>query len=280
MARKKATTTKALVKKVGLSNELTVPGGFEEEFQKYIDRDAASAKSAGWSYLSTKGAQFRFGGQPIGSDIEVVILGAMRENTYFTGEYSPDNPQGPDCFALDLLQDENTMSPPAELESRQSDKCSTCPKNAWGSSDRGRGKACKNTVRLVLLEWMDGDLAVLDKREGARLRIPVTSVKDWAAYAKTFKSINRPLFSAVTSIHLESDPKTMMRMSFKPKGFVNDTAALEIFKRRADEAYEHLTQVQMPNPDDDRQKTTEASRGAGKTKGLVRKRVKRTAASR
>jgi len=268
-------TTKAVA--VRTSREIALPADLQEEFSAYLVKDLASARAAGWSFIGTRGAKFRMGQEELGEELQVVVLGAMRENVYYEGKFDQDNPTGPVCFALDTAYDEATMAPPAELKTKQHPTCVGCEQNAWGSSDVGRGKACKNTVRLVLLNWCDGDLAQLEKSEGARLRVPVTSVKDWSSYvAKIDKGARRPIFTALTKIGIHPDPKTNMKMTFALDSFINDRAALQVLKRRADEAVEHLIQIQMPAEGEPRK--TEA-KGAGKTKGLVRRKVTRTRAT-
>jgi len=263
---------------------VALPSDLSEKYSKYVNRDAASSKGGGgWPYIGTRGATFTFNQEPAGEEMLVVVLGALRENTYYPGKFDAKTASGPTCFALatdpDFEKAEERMAPPAELTSKEHATCLGCPQNAFGSADNGKGKACKNTVRLVLLPWSDGDLAALEKNEGARLRVPVTSVKNWSAFAgKITKGAQRPLFSCLVRILIAPDPKTQMKMTFELMNFINDRATLDVLQRRTDEAETHLLQIQMPSTED--MKAAKTIRGTGKTKGLVKKTVVRKRLSR
>jgi hypothetical protein len=225
-------------------NELTLPGSWEEELQQYVTRDRAAATGVGgWPFLSTRGGVFSHGESVLGHELSVVVLGAIRENTYYAEGYDPDNPQPPSCFAVDLGGDEGSMAPPVELASRVSDACAACEMNAFGSSDTGRGKACKNTVRLAMLHFDPTRVGDLEKVDGAMLRIPPTSLGKFSGYAATVNdAMKRPFFTVVTKVEIEADPKVQFRVVLSPIGAVTQEL-YPTLRKRADEARGYLERL-------------------------------------
>lgn len=76
------------------------------------------------------------------SSLEGLLLFYRQQNTYWGGAYDPKNISPPDCFSLD-----------GKKGSKYGD-CNKCKFNQFGSG-QGRGKACRNQVRLFL--QLDGN---------------------------------------------------------------------------------------------------------------------------
>lgn len=79
--------------------------------------------------------------------IHVVVIDFTNFNALYEGRYDPQNPTPPICFSLGEKLEQ--MVPHADALEPQSDKCSTCPMNQFGSA--GNGKACKNTRKLAVV---------------------------------------------------------------------------------------------------------------------------------
>jgi hypothetical protein len=106
--------------------------------------------------IGIKGSRFRLnedGAETVldAGTIEVVIVGANPNvtKTWYAEEWSPDaDPQAPDCFSM------NGTTPSTQAQSPQSDLCSSCEHNAWGSKVTTTGqklKACPDTKRLAIV---------------------------------------------------------------------------------------------------------------------------------
>jgi len=108
----------------------------------------------------------------------------------------------------------------------------------FGTDARGRaGKACKNVVRLAMLP-ADGELRAADlaKAMGVRLRVPVTSVRNWAAYAGMLtRGLHRPLFTVVSDVVIEPDPHNTFTIRFEPVAAIEDESVLDALEGRLDE---------------------------------------------
>jgi len=100
--------------------------------------------------VGTKGKTFNM---PDGSShpgpMTVVVLDWCTANTYFEGLYNPQNIQPPACFALSA--EPAKAAPSDSSPKKQAATCGECSKNEWGSDPQGgKGKACKNTRRLLI----------------------------------------------------------------------------------------------------------------------------------
>ena len=105
------------------------------------------------------------GDDPENPDTEKEIIGVIVDhhpvNAYWADKYSGAN-NAPDCASMDGKVG-------VDLDGNRK-PCNSCPMNAWGTADDGRGKACKNMRRLYILR--DGESLPL------LLTLPPTSLKN------------------------------------------------------------------------------------------------------
>lgn len=100
--------------------------------------------------ISVKGKVFTFpDGKSSNGPIQVIVLDHRNVNTHYPGAYNPQQITPPDCYAIGTIIDD--MAPAADVKNPYADACGGCLKNAWGSGNGGRGKACQNTVRLAVV---------------------------------------------------------------------------------------------------------------------------------
>jgi hypothetical protein len=124
----------------------------------------------------------------IGVVIDHYPINAFWENKY-TGENNP-----PDCSSMD-----NKIGT-IMIDGKPIDRkaCADCPHNQWGSDpDGGRGKACKNMVRIYLLQEGNA-FPVL-------LTLPPTSTGNWRDYMKRLAGRVKSVYGIVTKVKLEKD---------------------------------------------------------------------------
>lgn len=203
-------------------------------------------------FFSIKGGILSLGGVPVPGNTAVAVIAANTfEHAYYEGEYDSENPQAPVCFAFGT--DETAMVPHAKALKPQAEKCSKCPHNQFGSAERGKGKACKNVMRLCLLPAGQADAVgkvtvnisneVLAAASPVYLRLPVTSVKVFAAYVTGLGDNSRgfrlPPFAVVTKVKPVPDPKTQVKVTFEFLDRVPASAA-EIAINRHNELQEGI----------------------------------------
>lgn len=213
-------------------------------------------------FISVRGGQLTFNDAVIpDNQVAVVIIDYILENVYYEGAFNPDVPQSPVCFAYG--RDDKDMAPHDDSPEKQNPVCEGCPQNAWGTADRGRGKACRNSRRLAMIAIgnfeKNGDVTTIydeqddeamaehiQKTTIALLKVPVTSVKGFSAYVKNLAgTFRRPPFGVLTRLYVTPDPKTQFRVNFEPLSLMPDDAIPMIVARRA-EALNLLTQPYPP----------------------------------
>jgi hypothetical protein len=275
--RKKKAATKALTKT--RPNMIQLPDELSGELDKYINRDKASATGGGgMPFIRTRGGNFTFNEEVLDQPLPVIVIGAVRENLYYPEAYDPDAPgQSPTCFALDTEQNEAAMAPPPDLESKESDSCVDCWANAFGTADRGKGKACKNNVRLVVLPAIrdeDGELPDLSKVAGARIAVPPTSLKNWSSYAnKIIEGLHAPLFAVITDIETEPAEKGGFSMFFDLQDGVPTDQIMTVKERVDSDGITNIQTLPMIGSGDDNKAERKPSGRAKVRKKVVKKKA-------
>jgi hypothetical protein len=211
--KKSPQTGKALVK-------------WDEELAKRAQAATAAADEigSGGNIIGTAGGQLKFRGAPVpGNKMNVVILVNKLHNMYYEGAFDPANPASPVCYAFGDTKDE--MRPHEKSPKPQHATCKGCPQNEFGTADRGKGKACKNSERLGLIT--EGDLQDVVGAEAAFIHIPVTSMKGFAAYIRQVAdTLKRPPLGVVTELALVPDPKNQFAMTFRLVEPIDDPEVL------------------------------------------------------
>jgi hypothetical protein len=121
------------------------------------------------------------------------------------------------------------MAPHEASANKQSDACHDCPMNQWKTSMTGKGKACKNVLRLALISA--GALDHPDKimaEEVAWMKVSVTSVKNFSGYAQQIATaLAIPPYAAVTKISSFPDDKTQQVITFELVEEIEDGAIIK-----------------------------------------------------
>lgn len=67
-----------------------------------------------------------------------IIFWWSKQNTYWSSGFDPANPGPPDCFSID------------GKTGSKFGNCATCKFNQFGSAAQGKGKACRNQIKLYI----------------------------------------------------------------------------------------------------------------------------------
>lgn len=214
-----------------------LPVSYDERWAEAAGAFAETEPTVSSLYMSTRGGRFRLGEDDLGTEICVVVAGAVRENTLYAEAYDPDVKNPPLCYAFgvgeaDMAPDFENMALYPETFMPQNETCFKCPFNQWGSAEKGRGKACQNKRRLGLIpagfyhpprtRGGPSDLEVYEDPKHYRdadlvtLKLPVTSVKEWAKYVKKLTDgVRRPPYGVLTRIYLEPDRDDQYHVKFE-----------------------------------------------------------------
>lgn len=223
---------------VGATTPLALPAsvlaGLAEEA-----KEAAAKERPALSRISLKSGVMSYGGQPMPNNkVEAIILSASFRNTWYAGRYDPNNIKNPNCFSLSL-SDEN-MLPDDNVAEPAHGTCAGCPNNEWGSDPNGgRGKACKQSRRLVIMpaNALEEGVDKVKTAELAVMDLPVTSVKNYSQLVNTLSATaGVPTWAAVVQISVVPDAKTQFKVLFQAMRIVPTVELLDAIKTRREEA--------------------------------------------
>lgn len=125
-----------------------------------------------------------------GTDIMKELVGVIVDhypvNVYWENEFTGQGVP-PDCIAMD---GRTGIGKPGG-------DCLRCPLNRFGSGKKGRGKACKNTHRIYIIQ--EGELFP------TMLTLPPGTLGNFTNYASRLTKRMTPLVGCVTKISLQKD---------------------------------------------------------------------------
>ncbi len=198
--------------------------------QEQIKADLAKVKSrveppSGF-IISTKGKTFTLpDGRQDDGPIRCVILDWVTENIFFEGMFDPKNIQPPTCFALGREVAE--LAPSDKSPDKQHNTCHGCKQNEWGS--RGKGKACKNTRRLLIVE------ATADEHtQPYIIRVSPTGLKHFDKYINTLADMGKHPIEAVTEIAFD-EAEAYPSLRFSASGVADNVELMWSLKERGQE---------------------------------------------
>lgn len=220
-SKKKATASKAVATRSSQSN---LPVSWEDRLSKYAQQEAQKIPVGLGQSISIRGGVFKFAGADLGEAMDVIVTHHAFTNAYYDQPYDSDNPVPPTCFANGM--DSKTLVPVENSPEKQAEACAGCWANAFGSDQRGKGKACKNMATLLLLP-ADIEVDGFEDPQVATINVPPTSVANWNKFAeKMTKGLKRPTWSVVATIAF--DPKSdYEKLIFGLKEVIEDDALLD-----------------------------------------------------
>lgn len=258
----------------------TALANYDEELARQAAEYAQQEESAGGGqFFSVKGGLLTFAGATIPNNhMAVVVIDSIMENAYYEGKFESDNPQPPKCFAFGRSEDD--MSPHSVVSNAGNAQNETCGRsgqsgccewNEWGSSDTGRGKACKNTRRLLLLS-APGELDIrgkfdmnaedprdyLERTAPGFMRLSVTSVKNWANYVKQLNgALHLPPHAMFTKVSVVPDSSDQFKIVFEPLDKIPKDLLPAIMQRHA----EARALIEQPYPVPEEEQQARPARG-------------------
>lgn len=238
-----------------MANDLV---NYEQKWAEQAEEITQHERPTGALSFSTRAGALMLGEERMpGDQVCVIILDFVRMNTFYPAKFDQDSPMPPTCFAIGRTEEEmgphHSMQQDLSYFKPENDPtlygaCASCHNNQWGSADQGRGKACQNKRELTLLpagfyvprpRSRDLDLRLIDEpghyltADVARLRIPVTSVNNWARYVQLISAqYRRPPAGVLTRVYLEPDQKTQYKVNFEVVEAVPDHIAAQVIQRQ------------------------------------------------
>jgi hypothetical protein len=225
---------------------------YKAERARLAQKMAAAERPASAMFFSVRGGQLRLGDLEMpGNQVAVIIIDALRLNTFYQGKFDEKVVAPPTCYAI--AREEADMAPHPTMQASpeyfkpESDRCATCPQNKWGSAAVGRGKACQNRRELVLLpagqftprkNSRDFDLQLFTdpsffrSADAAHMRLPVTSGVAFATYVQLVAGqFQAPVSDVVTRVSLEPHVTSQYQVKFEVLEPVSDDVLAAILER-------------------------------------------------
>ena len=196
-----------------IAPEATKPGtavlSIQEQIAQQIARQNETAqglRSSG-SYIGFKNAQLKVDGISIpANQLDVRVLAALSERAWYSKDFDADAVQVPDCYALD-----DTV-PHLESANPQADNCGDCPHNKWGSAARGKGKACREAARVIVIPAN----VPLASAQMYTAKIPVTSLSTVTSFTSRCSQAQKLMGEFVTKLSVTEDKKTFFKVHLTP----------------------------------------------------------------
>jgi hypothetical protein len=242
-------------KKNGHTGLPALPSDLIAELQKDATDSAANVKVFGdTNLISIKGGVFSFKGENLGKELDCVILAGANMNEYYAGAYDP-NVKGtiPGCYALS--ETGKDMSPHAAATDKQNQTCDDCWAAKIGTASVGKGRACKQKVRIALMHGDDVTSAeAVTEALIAQVNVSAMSVGNYGAYVKVLAGdVNgkRPTYSVLTRITLEPHPTYQIVLKFSPLSGIGNAETLRAIMTRVRSEAKELVLAPYPAKKED-----------------------------
>ena len=136
--------------------------------------------------------------------------------------------------------------------------------NEFGSATRGRGKGCRNQIRLAVLPVGGAlDRQTLADEDGAIVRIPPTSIANFTKYVKGLEALGHFPQTVVTALTISPHPKKQFEITFEAVGGV-PTDFATVITDRAESAEPALLRLPDPTQDEEVPEQKSGKRKASK----------------
>lgn len=181
----------------------------QEQIAAQIARQNETAqglRSSG-SYIGFKNAQLKVDGITIpANQLDVRVLAALSERAWYSKDFDADVVQVPDCYALD------SDVPHDQAANPQAETCAACEHNKWGSATRGKGKACRESARVIVIPAN----VPLASAQMYTAKVPVTSLSTVTSFTSRCGQANKLMGEFVTKLSVTEDKKTFFKVHLTP----------------------------------------------------------------
>lgn len=197
MAAKKPATSKSTAVAKPARAAIALPSDIHEQIRAQTEalkgRLAAPA-SDGIQVSQSK--EFKHPDGTKNTSFKAIIVDFISFNAYYEGAYNQDNVVPPNCFAIGIARNDELAPSESSPEPQDEGKnCKGCWANAFKSAENGKGKACKQSVRLALL-CEDGELH--------RLNISSTGLRAFGDYVRDVANqLRTPPYGVMTTFSFD-----------------------------------------------------------------------------
>ena len=192
----------------------TAVTGWADRMKTAVQKQQKAAEQMGSSsnWISFRGGVVQVNGAvaPAGK-FNCIILAYMQERSWYENEFDAANPTTPGCYAYGDDEGGVPVQPHAKSTDKQSQTCKTCALSQYGSAAKGRGQACRQSIRIALVPATAEGCA----GEPFFARIPPTSIKYVKGWLEDLG--DTPCFGAVTELSATPDVNDMFHIGLTVK---------------------------------------------------------------
>lgn len=195
------------------------------------------------NFLSIRGGVLKYKDTSFPDNkMRCIILHSVLENQHYAVAFDPSKPASPDCYAFGTDRDD--MIPHEAVAEPYHETCKGCPNKAFGSADRGKGKACGDVERLALIP--ESDLDNIEDAEIAFLKVPYYSTIEHANYVRSLEdTYHRPTMAFITELTVIPDPTSQFRIKFNK---VEELEGDDVFEALFNRLEKVKTEIVFPYP--------------------------------
>jgi hypothetical protein len=182
----------------------------------------------------------------MGQPLNIVVLladppGKYCAKSYYSGAYTPDSDDPPDCSSSDGIRPDTFVDEP------QCANCATCPMNQWGSGmdshgNPTKGKACHDVKRLYVVPPNNPG-----KGDVFMLQVPTMSLKALTSYGRALKSHGVPVQACITKVSFVEDAE-FPQIKFSLGGFMPEAETGAAVARASSEEIQSIIQNAAAGP--------------------------------
>lgn len=160
---------------------------------------AATGSSAGGNRIRV--SQSKMFKLPDGTEhpgpLHMVIVDHITRRSWYDRPFDKKNPSPPACAAAS--RETTGMLPMAASPDKQSNACTGCPNDEWGTANQGNGKACKESRDLAVIPD-DADATT----KPFFLEVSPTGLKAYDGYVRSIaSSLQKASFQVVTEVSFD-----------------------------------------------------------------------------
>jgi len=242
-----------VAKSKGQKSSSTALVNYDEEMRKEAAEITKAIGAVTGKSISTKNKIFTLpDGRAHKGPLQVVIVDFINKNLLYDRPWREGERIPPVCFAI--AKEIGAMRPSPNAPDPQSEECSGCPMNEFGTA--GDGKACKNTAVLAV--------AVPDgkSKEIMLLSVSPTGLTNWNKFVAGVKAqFNATPIKVVTEITFD-ETKDFPKLQFE---VVAPNENLQFHWGLRDEAKQMLQQEPDLTPAPERKPARMAARAPART---------------
>lgn len=177
---------------------------WEEEAAKEA-RDEKSREVLGLPRITHQAGQLKLDDKPVvGNKLSLIVVDYKFANQWFAEKFQPGVAATPACYAFG--NEEAGMAPHPAAPKPQATSCAICPKNVFGTAEMGRGKACQNTRRLlVVVPPKNAD--AFNKTEKRQISVPAGSLKNFGNLLGSLRDTTRTGNIREAIVEVGTEPK-------------------------------------------------------------------------